>query len=187
METRVSGGIASLSVLLLVLLSQSVVSRAGFATTVPVSAATATSVAGSLFPVSLAVGTRNVFMTDPEVVYIDDRRVGLQLRFQAYENTPEAGIAISETGRALISGEVGYDGRAKQILLYEAKVDRLDFDAETDLTRQLRSEILAAWQANLTNPIRAELPPHPFILPFKEGIQDVSYEKRSIFIQVYYP
>jgi hypothetical protein len=51
----------------------------------------------------------------------------------------------------------------------------------------LRAEVQGGWESQVTNPMRAEVPPHPFILPFKEGIQDVTYEKRSIFIQVWYP
>jgi hypothetical protein len=163
-----------------------VAANAGFATTVPVSAETATNIARSLFPVSLAAGTGNLFLTDPHVVFIDDRRLGLQVRFQAYENRPEQGIAISEEGLVLVSGEVGYDLASKQVLLYEARVDELAFDTDSDVTRRLRADIQLAWDAQVTNPIRAELPPHPFILPFKDGIQDVTYEKRSIFIQVFY-
>jgi hypothetical protein len=159
---------------------------AGFATTVPVSADSATGIARSFFPVSLVAGTRNLFLTDPVVVFIDDRRLGLQVRFQAYENRPEKGIAISENGQALVSGEVGYDPANKQVLLYDARVDELAFDTESNVTRRLRADIESAWKAQVTNPIRADLPPHPFILPFKDGIQDVTYEKRSIYIQVFY-
>lgn len=160
--------------------------NAGFATTVPVSADSATNIARSFFPVSLVAGTGNLFLTDPVVVFIDDRRLGLQVRFQAYENSPEKGIAISEEGRALVSGEVGYDLDSKQVLLYDARVDELAFDTESHVTQRLRAEIQSAWEAQVSNPIRADLPPHPLIQPFKDGIQDVTYEKRSIFIQVFY-
>ena len=159
---------------------------AGFATTVPVSAESATNIARSFFPVSLVAGTGNLFLTDPVVVFIDDRRLGLQVRFQAYENRPEKGIAISEEGHALVSGEVGYDLASKQVLLYDANVDELVFDTESNVTQRLRADIESTWQAQVTNPIRADLPPHPFILPFKDGIQDVTYQKRSIYIQVFY-
>ena len=159
---------------------------AGFGTTVPVSAETATNIARSLFPVSLEVGTGNLFLTDPLVIFLDDRRIGLQVHLQAYEHRPEKGIAISEEGTALVSGEVGYDLPTRQILLYAPRMDKLVFDRESDITRRLRAEMQGAWQAQVTNPMRADVPPHPFILPFKEGIQDVTYEKRSIFIQVWY-
>jgi hypothetical protein len=82
---------------------------------------------------------------------------------------------------------VGYDPKTRQILLYEPRIDKLDFDNASDLTRRLHAAVLAAWAAQVTNPIRSELPPHPFIAPFKEGIQDVTYDKRGIFIQVWYP
>ncbi len=159
---------------------------AGFGTTVPVSAETSTNIARSLFPVSVVVGTGNLFMTDPVVVFLDDRRIGLQVHFQAYEHRPEKGIAISEEGQALVSGEVGYDRGTKQILLFQPRIDKLDFNGDSDVTRRLQSELLAAWKAQVSDPIRADVPPHPFILPFKDGIQDVTYEKRSIFIQVFY-
>ena len=160
---------------------------AGFGTTVPVSAETATNIARSLFPVSLKSGTENLFLTDPVVIFIDDRRIGLQARLQVYDHRPEQGIAISEEAQAQVSGEVGYDPKTRQILLYEPRIDQLVFDNANDLTRRLHAAVLAAWEAQVTNPIHAEVPPHPFIAPFKEGIQDVTYEKRSIFIQVWYP
>ena len=159
---------------------------AGFATTVPVSEASATNIARSLFPVSLAAGSGTLFLTNPVVIFIDDRRLGLQVHFQAYENRPEKGVVISEEGQALVSGEVGYDPRSKQVLLYEARIDELVFDTDSAVTRGLRADIQSAWQAQVSNPIRADLPPHPLILPFKDGIQDVTYEKRSIYIQVLY-
>jgi hypothetical protein len=87
----------------------------------------------------------------------------------------------------VVSGEVGYDRKTRQILLYEPRIDKLVFDKPSDVTRRLHAEVQAAWEAQVTNPIRAEVPPHPFIAPFKDGIQDVTYEKRSIFIQVWYP
>jgi len=160
---------------------------AGFGTTVPVSAETATNIARSLFPVSLKSGTDNLFLTDPVVIFIDDRRIGLQARLQVYDHRPEQGIAISEEAQAQVSGEVGYDPKTRQILLYEPRIDQLVFDNANELTRRLHAAVLAAWEVQVTNPIRAEVPPHPFIAPFKEGIQDVTYEKRSIFIQVWYP
>lgn len=159
---------------------------AGFATTVPVSADSATNIARSLFPVSFAAGTGTLFLTNPVVIFIDDRRLGLQVRFQAYENRPDKGIAISEEGQALVSGEVGYDATGKQVLLYDARIDKLVFDRDSTVTQRLRADIQSAWRAQISNPIRADLPPHPLILPFRESIEDVTYAKRSIYIQVVY-
>ena len=160
---------------------------AGFGTTVPVSAETATNIARSLFPVSLKVGTGNLFLTNPVIIFLDDRRIGLQAHLQAYEHRPEQGIAISEEGQVLVSGEVGYDLKTREVLLYAPKIDKLTFDNESEVTKRQRAEVQGAWETQVTNPIRAQVPPHPFILPFKDGIQDVTYEKRSIFIQVWYP
>jgi hypothetical protein len=161
--------------------------RAGFGTTVPVSAETATNIARSLFPVSLAVGTDKLFLTNPVVIFLDDRRIGLQAHLQAYDHRPEAGVAISEEGQVLVSGEVGYDMKTREVLLYAPRIDKLTFDNESEVTKRQRAEVQGAWEKQVTNPIRAQVPPHPFILPFKDGIQDVTYEKRSIFIQVWYP
>jgi hypothetical protein len=160
---------------------------AGFATTVPVSAETATGIARSLFPVALQLGAGKVFLTNPAVLYLSDRRIGLQAHFQAFDHRPEQGVAISEEGQLLVSGEVGYDARTRQVLLYAARLEQLNFDNENEASKRFRAEVQAAWDAQVTNPVRADLPPHPFILPFRDGIQDVTYEKRSIFIQVWYP
>lgn len=161
--------------------------HAAFATTVPVSADTATSIARSLFPVSVRAATRNLFLTDPVVIFISDRRIGLQAQFQAYDHRPEEGVAISETGQLVVSGEVGFDPKTRQVLLYEPRIDKLLFDTQSKLTQRLHAEVQAEWKAQVSNPIRAEIPPHPFIAPFKEGIQDITYENRSIFVQVWYP
>ena len=161
--------------------------RAGFGTTVPVSAETATNIARSLFPVSLSVGAGKLFLTNPVIIFLDDRRIGLQAHLQAYDHRPQEGIAISEEGQVLVSGEVGYDPRTREVLLYAPRIDKLTFDNESEVTKRQRAEVQGAWEAQVTNPIRAEVPPHPFITPFKDGIQDVTYEKRSIFIQVWYP
>lgn len=161
--------------------------HAGFGTTVPVSAETATNIARSLFPVALDVGPGKLFLTEPAVIFIDDRRVGLRAHLQAYEHRPEDGVAISEEGDLTVSGELGYDPKTRQVLLYSPRLDSLDFENPSEVTRRLRAEVQAAWDSQVTNPIRAEVPPHPFILPFKEGIQDVSYQKQNIFIQVWYP
>ena len=160
---------------------------AGFATTVPVSAETATGIARSLFPVTLALGSEKLFLTEPAVVYVDDRRLALEFRLQAYDHRPAQGIAISETGRARVSGEMGYDPKTRQVLLYEPRLDQLLFDRQNDVTRRLQAGVQGAWREQLSNPIRADLPPHPFIAPFREGIQDVFYQKHSIYIQVWYP
>ena len=80
----------------------------------------------------------------------------------------------------------GFDPQTRQILLYNPKIDRLAFVNESAVTKRLRADVQAAWEAQVTNPIRAELPPHPFITPFKDGIQGVTYVNGSIFVQVGY-
>ena len=92
--------------LLLALVALVVASRgyAGFGTTVPVTAETATNIARSLFLVSLKAVTATCTSPTRGCLFIDDRRIGLQAHLQAYDHRPEQGIAISEA-RAVVSGE----------------------------------------------------------------------------------
>jgi len=48
------------------------------------------------------------------------------------------------------------------------------------------TQLKAAWSAQVTNPIRTELPPHPYILPFKNNIQDLSYDGKVINLAISY-
>ena len=158
----------------------------GIATSVPISAELATNIADNLFPVTVKTGNSNLFLTDPIVMFLDDRKIGLQVRFQAYDHRPAQGIAISEMGQALISGELSYDLVARQILLYEPRIDKLEFDQDNEVTRRFFTELKGSWSAQVTNPIRSEIPPHPYILPFKENIQDLSYDGTSINLEILY-
>jgi len=158
----------------------------GIGTTVPISAELGTSIAGDNFPLTVKIGKGSLFLTDPTVLFIDDKRIGMQVRFQAYDHRPAEGIAVSEMGRAQFSGELDYDPGARQILLHEPKIDKLEFDRDNAATKRLLSQLEATWSAQVKNPIRSELPQHPYVLPFKENVQDLSYDGNSINLTIFY-
>lgn len=160
--------------------------NAGFGTSVPISAELATSIARSMFPQGLMLVRGNLLLSDPAVVFVDMKRVAVRMQFQAYDYRPEAGVALSENGRAVLSGEVGWDVLTRQILLFNPRLDELVFDRETTFSGEVRGTIVKAWQDQVSNPVRADLPPHPYILPFEQGIQDISYGSEGIVIQVWY-
>ena len=156
------------------------------ATTVPISAELGNSIAADLFPVTIKLTPGSVFLTEPRLLFLDQGRIGMQVRFQAYDHRPEQGIAISELGRAAFSGRVGYDPGTRQILLYEPRIDKLEFDRKSEVTRRLLAQLKSAWSTQVTNPIRAELPPHPYLIPFKNNIQDLVYDGTSINLTISY-
>jgi hypothetical protein len=155
-------------------------------TTVPISAELGTSIAGDLFPVTLKLTQGNLFLSEPVLLYQDNRRIGMQVRFQAYDHRPAQGVAVSEMGRAIFSGSLGYDAQTRQVLLHNPRMDKLSFDRKNDATLRFLTELNAAWSAQVTNPIRAELPPHPYLVPFKNNIQNLSYDGKNIILTISY-
>lgn len=155
-------------------------------TTMAISAELATGIAGDLFPVSIKLAPGNLFLTNPVALFLDGGRIGMQVRFQAYDHRPAQDIAISEMGGALFSGKLGYDLGTRQILLHDPRIDKLQFDQKNEVTQRLFSELKAAWSAQVANPIRADLPPHPYLLPFRNNIQDISYDGKSINLTISY-
>lgn len=160
--------------------------HAASSTVVPISAELGTGIAADLFPVTLKLSPENVRLTEPVLLFSDPVRIGMQVRFQAYDHRPQQHIAISETGRASISGRVGFDPTTRQVLLYDARLDFLQFDNKSAVTERLSADLKSAWSAQVTNPIRAELPPHPYLLPFKNNIQDLSYDGKSLTLTLVY-
>ncbi len=155
-------------------------------TTVPISAELSTNIAGDLFPVTVKLTRGNLFLTEPVVQFLDKGRTGMQVRFQAYDHRPAQGVAISEMGRAVFSGKIGYDLATRQILLYDPEIDKLDFDRKSEITQHMLTQLKDAWNMQVTNPIRAELPPHPYLIPFKNNIQDLSYDGKNINLTISY-
>ena len=159
---------------------------AGIRTTLPISAELGTSIAREQFPVTVALPKARLFLTEPTLLFIDRQRIGIQVRFQAYDHRPEDGVAISETGHAAFSGELDYDAAERKILLHEPRIDRLLFDRRNADARALQQELQAAWSAQITDPMRSELPQHPYLLPFRENIEDLSFDGDNIIISVNY-
>lgn len=178
-------GFARLLFGLAALLAAAAVS-AGFGSSVPVSAELATNMARSMFPQALALGHVNLFLSEPTVIYPDARRVAVRMRVQAYDHRPEQGIALSEEGVAVLSGGLGYDPQTRQVLLYNPKLDELSFANDNEFTRKVLQGVKSEWQARVSNPVRAEVPPHPYIQPFRSGIKDVRYGEDGIVIDVWY-
>jgi hypothetical protein len=160
--------------------------RAAINTTVPVSEESASSIAVSLFPVALKLEQTNLFLTNPQVVFMDNERIGIRASLQAYDHRPEQGIAISETGKAMLSGRVSYDRNTSQVLLHDARVEVLAFDRANAATRRFSRELEAAWSTQVKNPIRTELPPHPYLVPFRNNIDQIVYDGNHIGLVLVY-
>jgi hypothetical protein len=155
-------------------------------TTVPISAESGTGIAANLFPVSVKLSRGSLFLTDPTLLFLDETRIGMEVRVQAYDHRPNEGIAVSEMGQALLSGRLGFDPATRQFLLHEPKLDRLIFDRDNSVTQRWQTELNAAWKVQITNPIRSDIPPHPYLLPFKENIQGLSYDGSFINLKIVY-
>jgi hypothetical protein len=159
---------------------------AAVSTDIPVSAELGTSIAADLFPITLKLPKGNLFLTNPMLLFLDKGRIGMQVRIQAYDHRPTQSVAISELGHAVFSGKLDYDPGPQQILFYDPKIDKLEFDRKNTVTERLMTELNAAWSAQVTNPIRSELPPHPYLLPFKKNIQGLAYDGKSINLTIFY-
>lgn len=155
-------------------------------TTVPISAGLATGIAADLFPVTVKLNQANLFLTDPVALFLDNGRIAMQVRFQAYDHRPAQDIAISEMGRATFSGILGYDSGTRRILLTDPAIEALEFDQDNAVTQRLLSAMNTTWSAQVTNPIRAQIPPHPYLLPFANNIQNLSYNGKNIILTLSY-
>lgn len=155
-------------------------------TTVPISASLATGIAADLFPVTAKLSSGNVFLTQPVALFLDDGRVGMQVRIQAYDHRPAEGIAVSEMGRAVISGTLGFDPATRQILLGTPRIEQLEFEQDNESTRGFLKDMHNAWTAQVSNPIRADIPPHPYVVLFRNNIRDISYDGKNIILTLSY-
>ena len=159
---------------------------AAFNSVVPISQELATSIASKLFPAGLDLTTGNLLITEPEVVFVDGERLALKARFQAYDHRPDQGIAVSEMGWVQISGGLDFDPVTRQILLHNPSIDALDFDRQNDASASFRSDISDNWSTQMTNPMRADIPPHPYVVLIKDNINDVSYDGQNINVEIVY-
>ena len=158
----------------------------GAETTLPISEKLATAIATDLFPLTLSLNKGNVFLTEPKLLFLDQERISMQVRFQAYDHRPEEGIAVSEIGQAQISGILGYDLAYRQILLHDPRIDALEFERTSGVTLDMEREMKASWSALATSPIRSQIPSHPYTLLIKNNIQDIAYDGKSINLKVLY-
>lgn len=139
-----------------------------------------------MFPVTIKLSQGNLFLTEPTILFLNPQRVGLRLGFQAYDHRPQLGIAVSETGSAQLSGALGYDPVTRQILLLDPRIDNVEFDGNNDATRRFLAAMQAAWAEQVTNPLRAVLPPHPYLLPIRNNIQSLAYDGTNIVLTLAY-
>jgi hypothetical protein len=153
---------------------------------VPISQELATSIAGKLFPAGLDLNTGNLLITKPEMVFVDSERLALKVRIQAYYHRPDQGIAISEMGWAQISGGLDFDPETRQILLHNPSIDTLDFDRQNEASRDFHSDIFENWQKQVPNPMRTDIPPHPYIILFRDSIKNVTYDGQNINVEIAY-
>ena len=158
--------------------------QAQMGTTVEVSQELATSVAQSLFPITVKLDRGNLFLTDPSVAYIDGKRIALQSRFQAYDHRPTQKVAMSEMGSAVISGELDYDTASREILLHNPHIDKLEFDRTNLNSTSFSTAINTAWTEQVENSLRSEIPPHPYVITFKDNIKDITYDGQNINLQI---
>ncbi len=173
-------------VLALALALGTATARAAFNTTVPVSQESASNLAVSLFPVSVKLDQTTLFLTNPRVIFLDAERIGVETAIQAYDHRPEEGVAISETGQGMLSGRVAYDRTSGKVLLHDARVERLSFDRENAATRRFSTELRDNWARTITNPVRADLPPHPYLLPFRDNLAEIRYDGKTIDLVLVY-
>lgn len=163
-------------------------SSAGFATTVPVSAELATNIASSLYPQTIALDKDSLFVSDPIVSYpgagANTERVSLRVNVQILRRQPDESLVATAPGIAEISGEIGYDRQATQILLINPRVDSLTLAPGEPKAPQLRADLLRQWDMKITNPMRVDVPGHPYLLTFKQGIRDITLSDEGIVIDV---
>ena len=89
-------------------------------------------------------------------------------------------------GWAKISGGLDFDPEARQILLHNPSIDALEFDRQNKASRGFSSDIAENWSNQVTNPMRTDIPPHPYIIMFKDSISNVSYNGQNINIEIVY-
>lgn len=157
-----------------------------FDTSFEVSSEMGNRLAADEFPLTLELEPERLFVTQPILIFLDKKRLGFSVRFQAYDHRPAAKVAISETGDAQFSGELDFDPAGRKILLHNPKLDSLEFDRDTREARRLSEKIKKAWQNQVSNPLQADIPSHSYIAPFKDSIRDISYDGETIRLHITY-
>lgn len=155
-------------------------------TNVPVTAELATKLADSAFPISIKLTQGNLFLTKPHVIFLTNEKVALRARVQAYDHRPDAGVALSEMAWAEITAVPGYDPNTRQILLHHPQLKDLHFDRDNDAARGFQIDIRNSWAKQVSNPVRAAIPNHPYLAPIRRHISNLSYDGNSINLTLEY-
>ncbi|NND66424.1 MAG: hypothetical protein HKN19_02445, partial [Halioglobus sp.] len=98
-------------------LALSIAAYAAIGARVPISADTATAMAGSAFPLTVTMERGKVFLTEPKVSFTDAQTISLQVRLHVYDHRPAEGVALSEMAHAVVTAQPDYDRGKRQILL----------------------------------------------------------------------
>ena len=168
---------------------------AAFGTTVPISAELATSIATSLFPQTVPLSENSLYVSNPVVLYASPGpatnpspgtpRLRLQLNVQSLRRQADGTLKASAPGQAEVSGEVGFDATTRQILLINPSIDRLELGPGDPDRQPFRQELDRHWDQQVTNPMRVDLPPHPYLIPFRQGIRDIRLDdQQGIVVEV---
>ena len=181
------------TVLVLMLATQS--AAAAFGTTVPISAELATSIATSLSPQTVPLSENRLYVSNPVVLYANPGtatssnpappRLRLQLNVQSLRRQADNTLKASAPGQAEVSGELGFDAITRQILLINPSIDRLELGPGDPDRQAFRQELDRQWEKQVTNPMRIDLPPHPYLIPFRQGIKDIRLDdQQGIVVEV---
>jgi len=168
---------------------------AAFGTTVPISAELATNIANSLFPQTVPLSENSLYLSDPIVLYANPGtatsshptrpRLRLQLNVQSLRRQADSTLKASAPGQAEVSGELGFDAISRQILLINPSIDRLQLGPGDPDGQAFREELDRQWDEQVTNPMRIDLPPHPYLIPFRQGIKDIRLDdQQGIVVEV---
>jgi len=171
------------------LLASLLAGATGQGTAIPLPPDVAVSIARTQFPMTIPLSGGSLFVSDPVIVYLDPPagaagpgRIGLSVNVQTLHRQQDQSLVASAPGRAELSGELGYDRQTAEILVHRPRIDKLSLDGE-----QERDNVAREWRERITDPVRVPLPAHPYLLPFRQSIQDITLEQGSIVIRVLYP
>lgn len=139
------------------------------------------------FPRSIATEQGSLLLKDPSVLFLDDNRLGLRTDLQS--TASNVGIKDEDIveGAALVSCTIAYDQATAQLLLQAPRLDSLVLYTDDKTAARLRESLQRSWNKQSTDPLRVDLPKHPYLAPFKDGIQDIIVEDEVINVRVRLP
>lgn len=168
--------------LLLASLLQTSATSAAFTTRLPLSAELSTTIAATLFPQKVELQHDWLIAYDPSVAYLDDGRVAMHVQLGYFPAATPQGKPPTHTGHATVVGTVGYDKLNTQVLLTDTRLQEVNFSGtEPEKLQQL---IATTWQQRATETMRIDLPAHPYLLTFKDGIHDIVVENNTLLVDI---